>query len=285
MGWVKQTLDELDVKPSKNRGQNFLNSHNDSALLVCEAGIENDEVVIEIGPGLGSMTEVFIENGIPVVAVEIENKFVRFLENKFNSRSDLIKILNLDFRDILFSKNLCPDAVLGKSKIKYRLVSNVPYVLSSEVVLWLIKNRSKFSGASILVQREFAERINASPHTKAYGSLSVLCQLYAFTRLGVKISGDQFHPKAGVESQQIHFSFPGPFEGEIDNQPLFEKIVRASFSMRRKMLVNNLLSLDLVKSKIECQRILESISLSTKVRAEDLSVEQFIKLYNILKTN
>jgi len=268
MAWVKDELLKLGIRPSKQRGQNFLSSIQDARLLVREAGVLKGQRVIEIGPGLGTLTQALLEAGAIVEAVEIENRFVDFLNKKFESFKDQFSVTICDFRDY----------DIAKSDQIAKVVSNVPYVLSTEAVMWIIRHRKIVSDASILVQREFAERVSANSGCKSYGSLSVYVQIFAKARLGVFVPGNSFYPSAEVVSQQLHLSFPSPYFDTIDDIVFFEEVLRASFATRRKMLINCLHAKNFISSKTEGQDILKTLGLNEKARAEDLAISEFISL-------
>jgi 16S rRNA (adenine1518-N6/adenine1519-N6)-dimethyltransferase len=283
MAWVRDALNLLDVKPSKRRGQNFLSSSHDARRLVFDANITKDDIVLEVGPGLGSLTEAILELGVKVHVVEIEEKFSNYLKEKFSKYGDLFSVHISDFRE--FEPSLILDS-LGKNEDndqkRFVLVSNVPYIFSTEMLLWIIKNRSYFKSSSLLFQKEFSERVIAKHGSKTYGSLSVLTQFYFELRNGIEISGDAFFPRAEILSKQIHLIPSSKNLDRIDNYDAFHEFVRACFSTRRKMLTNTLLNKGYFKNREEAEGILDNSNIPLKARAEDLDMEQFIKLYKIL---
>lgn len=273
MGKISEILHEIGIVPSKGKGQNFLNLA-DATRLVDAAQISLDYPVIEVGPGLGVMTEVLLRKGHKVYAIEIEKKFGDYLENLFKSYKDKFVLIRSDFRKVNLKDlnlTLC------------QVVSNVPYVLSSEMMLWMLDNMQYILSASLLLQREFAERIAGVPKTKVYGSLSVHVQAYAEVSTGLVLQGSVFHPPASVESRQLQLKFfreNSPYQ--IPNREHFERVVRSAFAMRRKKLSSCLEKGDLGLTKIEAQALLTQMGLGENVRAEELSVEQFVNLSNLI---
>lgn len=276
MGKISDILSELKVSPSKAKGQNFLNTA-DASRLIDAAPLIKEIPVVEIGPGLGVMTEVLLERGYKVHAIEIERKFGDYLISHFSGFNDQFNLIRSDFREINIES-------LGFSTCQ--VISNVPYVLSSEMMLWLLDNQEFIEGASLLLQREFAERIAGTPKTKVYGSLSVHVQAYSEVSLGLILQGSVFYPPATVESRQLQIKFykdKSPYV--IPDRHAFEKVVRASFAMRRKKLSSCLDKAKLGIDKIKATEILEKMGLSENVRAEELSVQQFVDLSSQIYRN
>lgn len=273
MAWVRDALESLGVRPSKQRGQNFLSSIQDARNLVRASEVESGRKVIEVGPGLGAMTQGLLESGVCVHAVEIEEKFANYLKDKFASYDSSFQVHLSDFR------KFDPSTITSEP---IALVSNVPYVFSTDMLLWMIKHRELITKGSLLLQKEFAERVAADEGSKTYGSLSVLAQLFFKVRLGMEVHGNAFYPKAEVASRQLHLEVSDRYSKEIDDPEAFQLMVRAAFSMRRKMLMNCLMGKGLVADRTEGEKIFDEAGVSLKARAEDLSIQNFITLYKVL---
>lgn len=273
MGNISSVLRELNISPSKAKGQNFLNLA-DATRLIESSNLSLELPVIEVGPGLGVMTEVLLRRGFQVYAVEVESKFVDYLKKIFSSFGEKFQIIRSDFRELTLS-SVCPT--------KCQVVSNVPYVFSSEMILWLLENRENVFKSSLLLQREFSERIAGVPRTKQYGSLSIHVQAFAEVSMGLMLQGSVFFPPATVESRQLFLKFydnNSPYE--IADEQALEKVVRSSFAMRRKKLSTCLEKAGLVGSKSEAEDILLSMNFALNVRAEELSVGDFVNLTKLL---
>jgi 16S rRNA (adenine1518-N6/adenine1519-N6)-dimethyltransferase len=274
MAWVREALEELGVRPSKQRGQNFLSSIQDARMLVREAGMASGDLVIEVGPGLGAMTQALLEVGVKLHAIEIEEKFARHLSEKFSSYGEALQVHISDFRKV------DPSVIVFNRDCA--LVSNVPYVFSTDMLLWLIQHRALIRRSSLLLQKEFADRVAAPSGSKVYGSLSVLAQLFFKVRPGVEVSGQVFYPKADVASRQLHLESTDQYVSQVEDIDYFQKIVRASFSMRRKMLMNCLLSKEIFQNRSHGEWVLKVSGIPVKARAEDLALNDFIILYQTL---
>jgi 16S rRNA (adenine1518-N6/adenine1519-N6)-dimethyltransferase len=258
----KDTLKNLNVRPTKERGQNFLINPEVPRSIVAFANFPADAKVVEIGPGTGALTEL-LSGFKDLTLIEIEPNFCEHLAQKFPHA----RIVNQDVRVVDL-------AALGQG---LHVFGNIPYVFSSEIVFHLIKHRSAVSQAVMMTQKEFAERIAANTSTRAYGSISVSAQLFADIELGPIVSGDSFHPPTEVESRVMKLTFRKEPRAHVPDYDFFQVVVRASFSQRRKKLINSLMSQGRWSKEVVLAA-LEKAGISPDVRAETLSVEAFAAL-------
>jgi 16S rRNA (adenine1518-N6/adenine1519-N6)-dimethyltransferase len=266
-GSTKRTLNSLGVRPSKERGQNFLIRPEYIEAIVCFGEMPEDSQIVEIGPGTGALTEKLYGTG-NLTVVEIESKFCEMLKDKFPA----IRVFNDDARGFDFSS-------IGENLFVF---GNIPYVFSTEIIFQLVKHRASISHVVLMVQKEFAQRIAAQPGGRQYGSLSVAVQMYADVSLGPIVPGTAFHPPTAVESQVIKLSFLSEPRVAISDQVSFEALVRAAFAQRRKKVINSLLSKGLW-SREEIQEAFDRVAVSTDLRAERITIEEFAKLSEHLK--
>lgn len=267
---IPDILKRLGVLPRKSRGQNFLVDSKALSDIVEFYSCKGDDQVLEIGPGLGVLTEQLIPKAKKLIAVEKEPGFCKYLAKEFASCPSF-QVIEGDIRDFK------PEVLFPEVK-SIRVIGNIPYSLSSEIVIWTLDNRRYIQRASFLMQKEFAERVAAEPGSRAYGSLSVLCSLYAFTELGPEIAGDCFYPSAKVNSRLIHIMPRAKPLVEVEDPDYFEKFVRGCFARRRKTILNNLRSVYIDKSKLELESGLEKCGIDPLRRAETLSVQKFAEL-------
>jgi len=263
---IKTKLDALGITPKKRWGQNYLQDNSIAKEITAFANIATNDQVLEIGPGLGMLTKKILAKTPNLTAIEYD----RGLELELRRTFPNLNLIMGDAREFELSTLY--------HKEKFILISNVPYSISSEIILWIIANRKYLKCASLLLQREFAERIAASPSTRAYGSLSVLVSRYATHELGLVVSGDSFYPTAKVESRLIKLNIlDTPIRAEIDDQ-LFERVLRASFGHRRKTLLNSLLDSKLFDTKEQTKAVLSKANIDGTRRAETLSLEEFLSI-------
>ena len=268
---VRETLSDLGVTPRKQRGQNFLIDPGSIRKVLTFAAVHAGDDVVEIGPGLGALTPKLIEDSKSFRAIDIEQRFIDFLRSQHPAVPESAFVC-ADVRSVKLEE-------LGFTPRRQAvIVSNVPYSLSSEVILWMLEQHTVIARASLLLQREFAERVAASPGGKEYGSLSALSSLLADMRLGPRITGSCFFPPAEVESRLVEFRMLGKTRFEVPSVNRFETVVRASFSKRRKTILNALSSSEHFGSKTDVEAWLKSCDIDPVRRAETVSPEEYARL-------
>lgn len=259
---TKDTLRSLDVRPSRERGQNFLIRPEVPQSIVQFASAPCDAHVVEIGPGTGALTE-YLSAWKTLTLVEIEPKFCEYLKEKFPH----VRVIAQDARTVNFSE-------IGSDLF---IFGNIPYVFSTEIVFQLLACRSAISHAVLMVQREFAERVAAAPGGRDYGSLSVAVQMFADVQLGPVVPGDSFHPPTEVQSRVMKLSFLRQARVDVEDPAFFEVVVRSAFSQRRKKVLNSLLSC----GRWNRENLVEALTkaaISPDVRAEQISIPEFASL-------
>ncbi len=263
---AKDQLRSLDVRPSKERGQNFVIENSVIDAIIGFGAPKAEENLVEIGPGLGALTRELAK--FPnLTLVEIEPKFCEELAKEFPA----VKIVNQDVREVNF-------ADLGKD---LTIFGNLPYVFSTEIVMHLVEHASSVKRAVLLLQREFAERLASPPGGREYGRLSIATQLWADLELGPIIPGTSFHPPTAVQSRVVTLRFLKAPRVEIKDRVWFDKVVKAAFAKRRKKLPNSLFSSGyLARERIDAA--LTKCSIDPNRRAETLSIAEFVALADAL---
>lgn len=271
--YVLSLLKSLGLKPSKAKGQNFLIDRLLAETLVCSLDLTGKERVLEIGPGSGVMTERLAKRSRTLKVVEIEDCFIEALK----SRIEHLTPENIFVNDI---RNLRLEEIFPAAVEKVVVVSNVPYSISSDIILWIMRERQFIDRAGLLLQKEFAERLAARPGSKAYSSLTVMCQLFADVVRGEQVSPEVFYPRPTVDSQWLRINFlPAPRE-DVDFES-FERLVRAAFSKRRKTLLNCLHGSGIEDDKLQLAKLITSAGIDPEIRGEMLSVRDFAALTRI----
>ncbi len=273
---VKDQLAELELRPSKLRGQNFLHQESTAERIVDFSGISDSSVVVEIGPGLGMLSRKLIERAGRLIVIEVDEKLAGDLENNIPGIA-AEDIVSDDVRKVQLG-----DLIKARTLGKVDIVSNAPYSISSDIIAWAIEQRSFIGTATLLLQKEFAERAAAEPGSKRYGALSVFCGQYTKPTLGFVVDGKQFHPPAGVDSRLIKLEMRLEPRAEVRSGDMFREIVRTAFSMRRKMLSNSIARIQGVDGSAEASELLTSIGIDAKRRPETLSIEEFAAIANLL---
>ncbi len=254
------------MRPSKERGQNFLIRPEIPEAIVTFGDAPKGAHIVEIGPGTGALT-THLAGAERLTLIEIEPKFCAYLSQKYPSAA----IVQQDARTVDFS-------LIGNDLFVF---GNIPYVFSTEIVFQLLQYRNVIRHAVLMVQREFAERVAAKPGGREYGSLSVAVQVYADVALGPIVPGDAFHPPTAVQSRVMKISFLQEPRVTVRDPAYFEVVVRGAFSQRRKKVLNSLLSCGRWNRE-KVAAALQSAGISPDVRAEQIDIAGFAALAEAL---
>ncbi len=259
----------------KRLGQNFLKSSNICRKIVQAANI-NGGVVLEIGPGFGALTKELLKKADKVVAVEKDKDLIPILQETFKDELKL-HILHGDFLDLNLEE-------IVKENLKYgsfKICANVPYYITSPIIVKILKCRLQIKSITLMLQKEAAYRICAPPGSRNCGAISVFVRYFAVPHLLFEVSKGNFFPKPQVDSAVVKLCIN--YERiYVKNEVNFFRLVRAAFSQRRKMLVNPVSSEFKIK-KIVLEDMLKSLCICSKLRAEHLTLNQFISIANMLE--
>lgn len=273
-------LQKYNFNFQKKFGQNFLIDANILEKIIIAADVKKEDCVLEIGPGIGTMTQYLCENAREVVAVEIDKKLIPILQedtlSSYNNVSIINKdILKVDINAIVQEKN-------GGKPIK--VVANLPYYITTPIIMGLFENHVPLESITIMVQKEVAQRMQVSPGTKDYGALSLAVQFYAEPKIMMSVPASCFMPRPNVDSAVIKLTRYEKPPVQVKDEKLMFDIIRAAFNQRRKTLVNSLsnaAALNLNKQAIVVA--LEAMGMPATVRGEALSLAQFAKLADFVK--
>lgn len=269
---TKEVMDKYEIFFKKKFGQNFLIDKNIIEKIISSANVTKDDVVIEVGPGIGNMTQYLATASKKVIAIEIDKDLVEILKNDTLKDFDNVEvissdILKLDLDDLFNNK-------LKGEKIK--VVSNLPYYITTPIIMELLNYRDHIESITIMIQKEVADRINAKPKTKDYGSLSIAIGAFTETTYVTTVPHTCFIPEPNVDSAVIKIDILDKPKLSMENVDFYFKIVRAAFSQRRKTLVNTLYSaMNIFESKTQIENLLEELGFEKTIRGEALSIEEF----------
>ena len=257
-----QVLQKHDFHFQKKFGQNFLIDPHVLDKIIEAAEVTKDDFVLEIGPGIGTMTQYLCEAARQVLAVEIDNNLIPILQETLSPYD------NEKYND--------------KKPIK--VVANLPYYITTPIIMGLLESHVPLANITVMVQKEVAERMQAEPGTKEYGALSLAVQYYAKPYLAANVPPNCFMPRPNVGSAVIRLDCLNRVPIEVSDEKLMFRLIRASFNQRRKTLQNGLAnSPELSFSKEEIKSALEAMELSPTIRGEKLSLAQFAALADELK--
>jgi len=278
---IRRAIKTGEIRPVKSLGQNFLADANVAERIVDAAGVRGEDVVIEIGPGAGALTEKLCHRAGFVVAVEIDRRLVETLEPKMalHGNFKLINgdILKLGIPDIL--------AAAGRPATDgFIVISNLPYYITTPIIMGVLEGSAIPFRMVLMMQKEVADRIVARPSTKAYGALTVAVNYYAKPTKAFSVPPHCFVPQPGVDSTVLVLEPHGRPPVDLADKQFFFRVVRAAFAQRRKQLINCLIHEGLLpKDKALAGRILEGAGLSPKARGDELGITEFARLSNKIR--
>ena len=256
----------------KKFGQNFLIDENVVEKIVRDAGVTKDDFVLEIGPGIGTMTQILCENAREVVAVEIDDKLIPILTEDTLSWYDNVTVIHEDILKLDIVK-LANERNGGKP---IKVVANLPYYITTPIIMGLFESHVPLDSITIMVQKEVADRMQVGPGTKDYGALSLAVQYYAKPQILLNVPASCFMPRPNVDSAVIQLTRYEKPPVEVADEHLMFRLIRASFNQRRKTMTNSVgNSPELSVSKEQMAAALEKCGLSATVRGEALTLEQF----------
>lgn len=277
-GATKEVINKYSFAFQKKFGQNFLIDSNVLENIVEAAGITKDDFVLEIGPGIGTMTQYLCESARQVLAVEIDKMLIPILEDTL-SEYDNVEVINQDVLKVDI-KSLVEEKNAGKP---IKVVANLPYYITTPIIMGLFESKVPIESITIMVQKEVADRMQTGPGSKDYGALSLAVQYYADAKVMLNVSATCFMPRPNVDSAVIKLTRHQEPPVAVKDEALMFRIIRASFNQRRKTLVNGLKnSSELDFSKEEITEAIKSIGKEENIRGEKLTLEEFAKLSNVL---
>ena len=260
----------------KRFGQNFLIDAHVLEKIVSVAGITKDDCVLEIGPGIGTMTQYLAESAGQVIAVEIDTNLLPILADTLKDYSN-VKVINQDILKVDINE-LVKEYNNGRP---IKVVANLPYYITTPIIMGLFESNVPIDNITVMVQKEVADRMQVGPGSKDYGALSLAVQYYASPYIVANVPPNCFIPRPNVGSAVIRLTRYQEPPVQVKDPKLMFKLIRASFNQRRKTLQNGLNnSPEISFSKEEITKAIESLGVSPSVRGEALSLEQFAQLAN-----
>lgn len=273
-------LQKYNFSFQKKFGQNFLIDTHVLDKIIASAEITKNDMVLEIGPGIGTMTQYLACAAGKVVAVEIDKTLIPILEDTL-SEYDNVQIINQDVLKVNLAK-LAEEENGGKP---IKVVANLPYYITTPIIMGLFENHVPLKSITVMVQKEVADRMQVGPGTKDYGALSLAVQYYAKPYIVANVPPNCFMPRPKVGSAVIRLERYEEPPVQVADEKLMFRIIRASFNQRRKTLVNGLKnSPEIQFSKEEIEAAIETLGKGASVRGEALTLEEFARLSNILSS-
>ena len=271
------TIKKYDFAFRKKFGQNFLIDEHVLNKIIAAAGVTKDDMVLEIGPGFGTMTQYLAESAGEVIAVEIDKALIPVLNETLADYSNVTiindDILKVDIDKLVKERN-------GKKPVK--VVANLPYYITTPIIMGLLEERVPVDNITVMVQKEVAQRMQAKPGTKDYGALSLAVQYYAEPYIAANVPPNCFIPRPNVGSAVIRLDLFEKPPVEVKDEKYMFSLIRAAFNQRRKTLPNSIVNGGINVSKEQVANALSQMGLLETVRGEALDLDQFAKLSDLL---
>ncbi|MDF2891963.1 MAG: dimethyladenosine transferase [Clostridia bacterium] len=274
---TKELLKQFNFRMTKSLGQNFLIDQSILDKIIEGSELTKDDYVLEIGPGMGSMTQKLCESAGKVVAVEIDKNLLPVLKVTLEEY-DNVTIINHDILKLDLKKVF--EEHFGDKKVK--VIANLPYYITTPIIMKLLEDKLNLQSITIMVQKEVGDRIKAAPGGKEYGALSVAVQYYARPSQVLLVPPHSFIPQPEVDSIVLKLDILTNPAVEVESESLFFRVVKASFGQRRKTLLNALTAGNLGLTKEQLRDVLKSVDVEENRRGETLSLQEFANIANKL---
>ncbi len=275
-------MKKYNITANKNYGQNFLIDENAVEEIIYSSEISKTDLVIEIGPGLGTLTSKLLEKAGKVICIELDSKMITVLNDRFS----LYNNFELLHEDVLkVDLNSLIDLNLKKSNlIKCKVVANLPYYITTPIIMKLLEEKLHLASITVMVQKEVALRLTDVPGGKDCGAITYTIHYYSNPKMILNVPKSSFIPAPKVDSAVIKLDILENNNFNITNEKLFFQIIKYAFMQKRKTLLNSLTN-SKIASKETLEKMLLSLKLNPSIRAERLSIEDFVNISNYLDTN
>ena len=269
-------LKKYNIKANKSLGQNFLINEEVVNKIIESSNISKKDLVIEIGPGLGTLTKELLENANKVICVELDKRMVEILKDRFKLYSNF-ELLN---QDILKTdlKNIIEKEKQSKEIENVKIVANLPYYITTPIIMKLLEEKLDLESITVMIQKEVADRLTAIPGEKNTGAITYSVYYYAEAKEIMEVPNYSFIPEPEVTSEVIQLKIRKELKVKTQNEKMMFKIIKNSFTQRRKTLLNALTNTKIFKEKNTGIEILKKLNIPENARAEELTLEQFAKI-------
>ena len=275
-------MKKYKIKANKSLGQNFLISQNVVDKIVESSNITKEDLVIEIGPGLGTLTKELLEKAGKVICIELDKKMIKILNDRFSMYKNF-ELIHGDVLKVRLNKIIKDEKEKNGFK-KAKIVANLPYYITTPIVMKLLEDRLDLETITVMVQKEVADRLIAIPGEKDTGAITYSVYYYATSEAILEVPNDSFIPEPEVTSKVIKLTTRKEPPVEVKSRGVMFKIIKSAFMQRRKTLLNALTNTKVFMSKEEGIEILKELDLDENIRAEKLTLEDFAEITNkILK--
>lgn len=277
---TKFIMKKYNITANKNYGQNFLIDENIVNDIITGAQVNKDDLIIEIGPGLGTLTSLLLEKAGKVICVELDKKMINVLKERFILYNNF-ELLNNDILKVDLNRLISE----SKTNLKnVKVVANLPYYITTPIIMKLLEDKLDLTSITVMVQKEVAERLAGINGGKEIGSITYSINYYTNPEIIINVPRNSFIPAPNVDSAVIKFDILKEPKIKVSNEELFFKVIKFSFLQKRKTLINSLSNSGLV-SKEFLEKMLNDLHIDSKIRAEQLSLEDFGKISDYVTKN
>ena len=276
---TKFIINKYKVKANKNLGQNFLIDEQVIKDIIDGAEINNEDLVIEIGPGLGTLTAFLVEKAKKVICIELDKKMIKILNDRFIAYNN-IELINDDVLKIDFNQIIKEEKEKNNIR-KVKIVANLPYYITTPIIMRLIEDKLDIESITVMIQKEVADRIIEIPGDKNTGAITYTVFYYCEGKKIREVENTSFIPMPDVTSEVINLKLRKEPYVKVVSEKVFFKIIKSSFMQRRKTLLNALVNTGVFKNKEEGLEFLSQLNLDENIRAENLKIEDFAVLCNL----
>ena len=277
---TKFIMKKYNIKANKSLGQNFLINEFVVQEIVNRSLLDKNDLVIEIGPGLGTLTKFLLDKAHKVICIELDCKMLEILQNRFSlySNFELIHndVLKVDLADII--KNEKKDSNIKRVKV----VANLPYYITTPIIMKLLESELDLDSITVMIQKEVADRLTAIPGSKESGAITYSVYYYSTAESILEVPNSSFIPEPDVTSEVIRLSIRKESPVKVKDKTLMFKIIKFAFMQRRKTLLNSLSNAKIFQNKEEGIKLLSSLNLPINIRAEKLTLQDFADITNKL---
>ena len=275
---TKYLMKKYKIKANKSLGQNFLIDDTVIEDIVGGASIGKDDLVIEIGPGLGSMTALLVEKAKKVICVELDKKMIKILNDRFIAYNN-IELINEDVLKLDLNKLIKQEKEQNEIK-DVKIVANLPYYITTPIIMKLLEENLDIASITVMIQKEVADRLIEIPSGKNTGAITYTVYYYCECEKIREVENTCFVPMPEVTSEVINLKLRKEPAVKVENKKVFFNIIKSAFMQRRKTLLNALVNTGVFKSKEEGAEILRKLNLREDIRAEKLTIEDFARICN-----
>ncbi len=273
-------LNKYKIKANKNLGQNFLIDKSVIEKIIDSADINMQDLVIEIGPGLGTLTQYLLEKAKKVISIEIDDKMIEILNDRFKMY-DNFNIINQDILKVNLKEIISKEKKENQIK-KVKIVANLPYYITTPIIMKLIEEKLDIESITVMIQKEVAERLIAIPGEKNTGAITYTIYYYCISEKILEVPNTSFIPRPDVTSEVIKLNIRKEQIVNVEDESKMFKVIKNAFMQRRKTLLNALTNTKIFNSKEQGIKILEKANLDINIRPENLSINDYVKITNLL---